>query len=117
MVSLSPHVFFLLVSWGGLRLSPLGTSAAIWPIDQPRMIDDECGAVDGMRIGRGNRSTRRKPAPVSLCPPQISRPHMLITGSAWSILLGHRIFIRMYSQMAFSISSLFQGWINLLQAK
>jgi hypothetical protein len=39
---------------------------------QPRMIDDdECGAVGGMRIGRGNRSTRRKPAPVPLCPPQI----------------------------------------------
>jgi hypothetical protein len=37
--------------------------------------DDECGAVGGMRIGRGNRSTRKKPAPVSLCPPQI--PHDL----------------------------------------
>jgi hypothetical protein len=24
----------------------------------------ECGAIGGMRIGRGNRSTRRKPAPV-----------------------------------------------------
>jgi hypothetical protein len=32
--------------------------------------DDECGAVGGMS-GRGNRSTRRKPAPVPLCPPQI----------------------------------------------
>jgi hypothetical protein len=42
---------------------------------QPRTIDDECGAVGGMRIGRGNRSTRRKPAPVPLCPPQI--PHDL----------------------------------------
>jgi hypothetical protein len=44
---------------------------------QPRMIDDgdECGAVGGMRIGRGNESTRRKPAPVPLCPPQI--PHDL----------------------------------------
>jgi hypothetical protein len=31
---------------------------------QPRMIgDDECGAVGGMRIGMGNRSTRRKPVP------------------------------------------------------
>jgi hypothetical protein len=28
-----------------------------------------------MRIGRGNRSTRRKPAPVPLYPPQI--PHDL----------------------------------------
>jgi hypothetical protein len=38
---------------------------------QPRMIDEECGAVGGMRIGRGNRSTRTKPAPLPLCPPQI----------------------------------------------
>jgi hypothetical protein len=30
-------------------------------LHQPRMIDDnECGAVDGMRTGTGNRSTRRK---------------------------------------------------------
>jgi hypothetical protein len=35
--------------------------------------DDECGAVGGMRIGRENRSTRRKPNPVPLSPPQI--PH------------------------------------------
>jgi hypothetical protein len=34
--------------------------------------DDECGAVSGM-IGRGNRNTRRKPSPVSLCRPQIPR--------------------------------------------
>jgi hypothetical protein len=43
---------------------------------QLRMIDnyddDECGAVDEI-IGRGNRSTQRKPAPVPLCSPQI--PH------------------------------------------
>jgi hypothetical protein len=37
--------------------------------------DDECGAVGGMRIGRGNPSSRRKPAPVPLCSPQI--PHDL----------------------------------------
>jgi hypothetical protein len=31
------------------------------------MIDDgDYGAVGGMRIGRGKRSTRRKPAPVPL---------------------------------------------------
>jgi hypothetical protein len=34
--------------------------------------DDERGAVGGM-IGKGNRSTRRKPAPMLLCAPQI--PH------------------------------------------
>jgi hypothetical protein len=37
--------------------------------------DDDYGAVGGMRIGRGNRSTRIKPAPVPLCPQQI--PHDL----------------------------------------
>jgi hypothetical protein len=41
---------------------------------QPRMIDDDdgCGAVGGMRIGRGNRSTWKTPAPVLLWPPQIT---------------------------------------------
>jgi hypothetical protein len=37
------------------------------------MIDDEFGAVGGMRIGRRNRSNRRTPASTTLCPPQI--PH------------------------------------------
>jgi hypothetical protein len=60
-----------LVSLGGVRLSPLGTSATVGLLYQPRMIDDDYGAVGGMRIGRGNRSTRRKPAPVPHCPPQI----------------------------------------------
>jgi hypothetical protein len=57
-----------------VRLSSLATSATNWPY-QPRMIDNECGAVDGMRIGKGNKSTRRKPAPVPLRPLQI--PHDL----------------------------------------
>jgi hypothetical protein len=50
---------------------------------QPRMIDDECGAVGEMIIGRGNLSTRRKPTPAPLCPSQI--PHDLTwarTGAA-----------------------------------
>jgi hypothetical protein len=34
--------------------------------------DDDCGAIGGMRIGSGNRSTRRKPTPAPLCAPQIS---------------------------------------------
>jgi hypothetical protein len=42
---------------------------------QPRIMDDECGAVGGMRIGKGNRSTSIKHAPVPRCPPQI--PHDL----------------------------------------
>jgi hypothetical protein len=35
--------------------------------------DYDDGETGGMMIGRGNRSTRRKPAPVPLCPPQT--PH------------------------------------------
>jgi hypothetical protein len=39
---------------------------------QLQMIDyGDSGAVGGMKIGRGTRSTRRKPATVPLCPPQI----------------------------------------------
>jgi hypothetical protein len=56
---------------GGVQLGPLGTAATDRPIvPAPRDYDDR--EIGGM-IGRGNRSTRRKPAPVSLCPPQI--PH------------------------------------------
>jgi hypothetical protein len=62
-------VSFFLVSLGGVRLSPLGTSATVGLLYQARMIDDDYGPVGGMRIGRG------KPAPVPLCPPQI--PHDL----------------------------------------
>jgi hypothetical protein len=63
--------FFLLISFSEVRLSPLGTLATIWPIAPALDDDDDCGAVREMRIGRGNQSTRGKPAPALLCPPQI----------------------------------------------
>jgi hypothetical protein len=44
--------------------------------------DDECGAVCGLRIGKGNLSTRRKPAPVPFCPPQI--PHDMTWAQTWA---------------------------------
>jgi hypothetical protein len=53
-------------------LGPLGTAATNWPI-VPAPGDNDDGEIDGMIIGRGNRSIRRKLAPVPLCPPQI--PH------------------------------------------
>jgi hypothetical protein len=52
------------------KLGPLGTSATEWPI-VPAPGDYDDGEFGGMKIGRGNRSTRRKPAPAPLCPPQI----------------------------------------------
>jgi hypothetical protein len=65
---------FFIIILSGVRLSPLGTAATIDLLYQPQMIDDGVyGANGGMKIGRGNRSTRRKPAPAPLCPPQI--PH------------------------------------------
>jgi hypothetical protein len=53
-------------------LGTLGAAATHRPIVlAPGDYDDE--EIGGI-IGRGNRSTRRKPAPVPRCPPQ---PHML----------------------------------------
>jgi hypothetical protein len=55
--------------WGGTK--SLGTAATSGLLYKPPMIDeDDCGAIGGMKIGRRNRSTRRKPAPAPLCPPQ-----------------------------------------------
>jgi hypothetical protein len=57
---------------GGVQVGPLGTAATNRPI-VPAPGDYDDGEIGGMMIGRGNRSTRRKPAPVLLCPPQT--PH------------------------------------------
>jgi hypothetical protein len=57
---------------GGVQLGPLGTAANSRSIVSAQGEYDD-GEIDGMMIGRGNRSSRRKPAPVPLCPPQ--NPH------------------------------------------
>jgi hypothetical protein len=60
--------FFNLCNW------TFGTAATTGLLNQPRMIGEgDCGEIGGIKIGRGNRSTGRKPAPAPLCPPQI--PH------------------------------------------
>jgi hypothetical protein len=66
---------FLLMGWDSAHLVVRSLFGLLY---QPPMIDDDddCAATGGMRIGRGNRSTPRKPALVSLCPSQI--PHDLI---------------------------------------
>jgi hypothetical protein len=58
----------------GIQLCPLGTAATNRPI-VPAPDDYDDGEIGGMMIGRGNRSARRKRAPVPLCSPQI--PHAL----------------------------------------
>jgi hypothetical protein len=55
---------------GGVQLGPLGTSATDWPI-VPALGDYDDEEFGGMKIGRGNRSTRRKPDPTPLYRPQI----------------------------------------------
>jgi hypothetical protein len=77
--------FFLGVGWDWVHL-------ACWPLFgllyQSQVIDDECGAASGMRIGRENQSTRRKPATVPLCPPQI--PHDLTWAWTQAATVGSR---------------------------
>jgi hypothetical protein len=64
--------YFFLISWGGgWEWVHLVRQPLIGLLYQPRMAY-ECGAVGGMRIGRGNRSTGRKPASMTLCLLQIT---------------------------------------------
>jgi hypothetical protein len=61
---------------GGVQLGPLGTAATKRPIvPAPGGYDD--GEIGGVMIGMGNRSTRRKSTPMSLCPSQT--PHAVQT--------------------------------------
>jgi hypothetical protein len=60
------HQLFLFC-WGGGETFHVVRRPRIGLLYQPRMVDDECGAVGGMKIGRGNRSIQRKPAAVPLC--------------------------------------------------
>jgi hypothetical protein len=60
---------------GSSNFQPYRLSKTSWNLRFSRSVDDrmlnEYGAVGGMIIGRRNRNTRRKPAPMPLCPPQI----------------------------------------------
>jgi hypothetical protein len=78
-------LFFGGVGWDWIYLVRRPLSGLLY---QHRMTDYECGTVSGIRIGRGNRSTRRKPAPVPLCPPQI--PHDLTLARTGAAAVGSR---------------------------
>jgi hypothetical protein len=60
---------------GSVQLGPLGTAATNRPI-VPAPADYDDGEI-GRMTGKGNRSTRRKPAPMPRYPPQT--PH-----TAWT---------------------------------
>jgi hypothetical protein len=67
------RIFLIGIVGGGAQLSPLGTAVTNRRI-VPAPGDYDDGEIGGM-IGRDNRSTRRKPAPVPLFP---HKPHMLL---------------------------------------
>jgi hypothetical protein len=71
---------------GGIQ-GPLGTAATNRPI-VPAPADYDDGEI-GEMIGRGNRSTRRKPAQVPLCPPQ--SPHAARTRTRAAAVGSHRL--------------------------
>jgi hypothetical protein len=80
----------IIIILNGVGLSPLGTAATTGPLYQPRMIDDgDCGAIGGMKIGRGNRSTRKKFTPVLLCPTQI--PYDLTRARTRAVAVGSQL--------------------------
>jgi hypothetical protein len=85
---------FFYYYWGGTYVTRY--CGHFWPIVQPQIIDEsDCGAIGGMKIVRGNRSTWRKPAPAPFCPPQIpldqtrARTRAAVVGSqrltAWAM--------------------------------
>jgi hypothetical protein len=84
--------FFSFVGWGETIIYEwdwvhLVRRPLVGLLYQSRMID-EYGAFGGMRIGRGSRSTLRKPAPLSLCLPQI--PHVLTSHWTRAAAVGSR---------------------------
>jgi hypothetical protein len=80
-------VIFFFVSWGGVDWVHLVRRPLIGLLYQPRMID-EYWVFGGIKIGRGNLSIQRKPAPVPFCSPQI--PHDLTWYRTWSATVGSR---------------------------
>jgi hypothetical protein len=94
--------FFLFYYWWRGTKS-LGTAVTSGLLYRPQMIDEgDCGAVGGMKIGRGNRSTRRKPASAPLRPPQIPHDHTRARNpgrqrlTAWAMARPNVYFITLY---------------------
>jgi hypothetical protein len=89
--------FFLIgIVEGGIQLGPLGSAATNRPIVPAS--GDYDGEIGGM-IGRGNRTTRRKPVPVPLCPPQTPHAARTRTQGHRGGKLTNNIYIR-YTQVS-----------------
>jgi hypothetical protein len=79
----------------GVGLSPLGTAATSGLLYKPQMIDEgDYGAIGGLKIGKGNGSTQRKPAPAPLCPRRKVKP-LLFSVPAFALSYAVNMFILM----------------------
>jgi hypothetical protein len=81
------RIFLIGIVGGGVQLHPLGTATTNRPI-VPALGDYDDGEI-GEIIGRGNRSMRRKPTPVPLCPPQT--PHTARTQTRAAVVGSQRL--------------------------
>jgi hypothetical protein len=92
---------------GAVQLDPLGTAATNRPI-VPAPGDYDDGEIGGM-IGKGNRSTRRKPSLVPLCPPQT--PHAARTRTRAAAVGSQRLTAWATTQ-PYSTLSWFRSYLN-----
>jgi hypothetical protein len=112
--------FFLGVGWDWAHLVHRLLSGLMY---QPWMIgDDECGGVGGMRIGRGNQSIWRKPAPVPLCPPQ--NPHDMTWAwtraaavGSWQLTAWAMAGPEMTVSHYISLGNIYQWWFTMICCK
>jgi hypothetical protein len=79
------YTIIIIIIISGVRLSPW-YCGHYWPIVP--VPDGDYGAIGGMKIGRVNQSSRRKLAPVQLCPPQI--PHDLTRARTRAATVGNQ---------------------------
>jgi hypothetical protein len=61
-------LFYIIINLSRMRLSQ-STTGPFYHHQITRIDNGDCGVIGGMKIGKGQRSTRRKLAPVQLCPP------------------------------------------------
>jgi hypothetical protein len=76
--------------------------------------DYDNGEISGM-IGRGNRSTRRKPAPVPLCPPQT--PHVARTRTRTAAVGSQRLTTELRHGLTFVLNATLFATMPLLKNK
>jgi hypothetical protein len=110
--SFSDLLQLVLVSWGGVWLSPLGMLATKWPI-VPAPDDSGYRAFGVMRMGRENRSTRRKYAPVSLCSPQSHKTDLQLNPGCHSgkLACNHLSYGKASDLLTFSAKNCKSIWI------